>query len=195
MTASRIYPSYVPVFLCNISDTTMTWGASKKSQITRGINHHHRWRGHPVVNPRTTCGVTAAPATIVRGERACVIVIGIRVCDGRREYVSRVEVLAVDWGKRRWEERQGWARCVQVHIGEGVPEQCAHSMRSRYDYRKPSRNYFLYIENARGPSPLPFPSKLSLRLLLSLLSPPPLPSRCFLDHHLRQPFSILSVIY
>jgi len=169
VTASRIYPSYVPVFLCNISDTTMTWGASKKSQITRGINHHHRWRGHPVVNPRTTCGVTAAPATIVRGERACVIVIGIRVCDGRREYVSRVEVLAVDWGKRRWEERQGWARCVQVHIGEGVPEQCAHSMRSRYDYRKPSRNYFLYIENARGPSPLPFPSKLSLRLLLCCL--------------------------
>jgi len=39
-------------------------------------------------------------------------------------------------------------RRLQVHIGEGVAEQCAHSMRARYDYRKPSRNYFLYIENA-----------------------------------------------
>lgn len=52
-------------------------------------------------------------------------------------------------------------RRVQVHIGEGVTEQCAHSMRCRYDYRKPSRNYFLYIENARTrpfpPAP-PFPS-------------------------------------
>lgn len=70
----------------------------------------------------------------------------------------------------------GWRR-VQVHIGEGVAEQCARSMRSRYDYRKPSHNYFLYVENVPSPlvSFLPplFPSPLLLSTVktTSLLSP------------------------
>lgn len=85
---------------------------------------------------------------------------------GRREYTS------IGWKSWWWvegeEEKQG--RRVQVHIGEGVPEQCAHSMRSRYDYRKPSRNYFLYIENARGPSSPSFLQKLPPLFLSPLLS-------------------------
>lgn len=38
----------------------------QKSQIARGINHR-QWRERPVVNPGTTCGVTAAPATAAGG--------------------------------------------------------------------------------------------------------------------------------
>lgn len=102
---------------------------------------------------------------------------------GCREYTS------MGWKSWWWvegeEERQGC--CVQVHIGEGVPEQCVHSMRSRYDYRKPSRNYFLYIENARGSSSPSFLQKLPPLSFLSLSAPfspflfPPL-SRRSLDH-------------
>ena len=71
----------------------------------------------------------------------------------------------------------GWRR-VQVHIGEGVAEQCARSMRSRYDYRKPSHNYFLYVENV--PSPLvSFLPPFSLRPCFSPPLKPPVSSlRC-----------------
>lgn len=48
-------------------------------------------------------------------------------------------------------------------------------MRSRYDYRKPSRNYFLYIENARGPSSPSFLHKATPSSYR--LCPPSLPSR------------------
>jgi len=56
-------------------------------------------------------------------------------------------------------------------------------MRSRYDYRKPSRNYFLYIENARGPSLPSFLQKLPpLPFLSSAPFPFPSLSRRSLDH-------------
>ena len=44
-----------------------------------------------------------------------------------------------------------------------MAEQCARSMRSRYDYRKPSHNYFLYVENVPSPlvSSLPIPPRPS----------------------------------
>lgn len=77
-------------------------------------------------------------------------------------------------------ERQG--RRVQVHIGEGVPEQCAHSMRSRYDYRKPSRNYFLYIENALRPFASLLPSKVTPSAVPIVYPFPSLSRRSFLDH-------------
>lgn len=158
------------------------WGASKNLKSPEALTTTGDGGGVPW-RTQERPAVTAVPATAVGGERACVIVIEdtARVCGSDREYVSRVEVLVVDWARRRREERQGWARRVQVHIGEGVPEQCAHSMRSRYDYRKPSRNYFLYIENARGPLLPLFPRKLpplTLRHPRLFVPLPPPPRLC-----------------
>lgn len=123
-----------------------------------------------------------------------------------REYIVWVEVLTVGRERRKGKgdkERQGWTRRLQVHIGEGVAEQCAHSMRTRYDYRKPSRNYFLYIENARGPSPPPYRQKLSQSIpppSSCAVSPPPQPpcppsvTVAGVSWITRRPFSAPSVV-
>jgi len=97
--ACETHPYHMYPSLKNLGSGNET-ESIQKSQIARGINRQRRER--PVVNPRTTCGVTAAPATAAGGERAGVIVIGrgTYAVWSLWVYIYGVEVLMMSRGRR-----------------------------------------------------------------------------------------------